>query len=265
MPYVSDPNFPTGLTENDRVWRYVNFAKFVDLLERKKQYFVSASKLIEIDPYEGHFQKTSFLHPEQVDEYTRQLFERKDKTERNEIPKSVFVNCWHINEIESNAMWKMYATINAGIAIQTTYKKLQRSFHEHKQSVTIRKVNYVDNKKTNVTVSWIPNRFSMKGKSFSCENELRIFVEGTDNRIECVTSEDGKQYSHRIIPQNEITSIDRDDNGIYVKVDLNDFIERIYVSPLSEDWFLDLVKAITKKYQLFQVVEKSDLLDKPSF
>ena len=264
MPYIEDHDFPTHLNDNDKVWRYVNFAKYVDLLERKKQYFVSGSKLMEIDPYEGHFQKTPFLYPERVDDFTKKLFENKDKIDRTEVPKSLFVNCWHINEIESDAMWKIYSTVDMGIAIQTTYKKLKKSFHEHNQGVTIRKVKYVDNKKKNITVSWTPHRFSNKGISFSHENELRIFVEGIDNATKYVTSEDGKYYGCDIIPQEKRTPIDRDDNGIYVKVDLNDFIEKIYVSPLSEKWFFDLIKTITKKYDLTQIVEKSDLLDKPS-
>jgi hypothetical protein len=264
MPYTYDRDFPTGLNDDDKVWRYVNFTKYVDLLERKKQYFVSGYKLMEIDPYEGYFQKSSFLYPERIDEFSKKLFEQKYIHDINETPKFVFVNCWHVNEIESNAMWKMYATLNAGIAIQTTYKKLQKSFHEHHQNVTIRKVRYVDNKKKDITVSWIPHRFSMKGESFSCENELRIFVEGIDNTTRCIASEDGTYYGCDIIPQDERIPIDRDDNGIYVKVDLNDFIEKIYVSPLSEKWFSDLVKTVTKKYGLNQIVEKSDLLDKPS-
>ena len=34
------------------------------------------------------------------------------------------VNCWHINEHESAAMWDLYLKSNEGIAIQSTYQKL---------------------------------------------------------------------------------------------------------------------------------------------
>jgi hypothetical protein len=264
VPYTDDPDFSKELNDDDMVWRYVNFAKYADLLERKKQYFVSGSKLQESDPYEGYFQKIKFANQERLTDKEKQLFDHMDKHERDEKPKSVFINCWHINEIESDAMWKIYATVDAGIAIQTTVKKLKASFHVHPQRVYIRKVHYVDNKKKDTSISWIPHRFSRKGISFSHERELRIFVEGTDNMLECVSSEDGKVYGYQVIPQEQRTPIERNDDGIYVKVDLSDFIEKIYVSPLSKEWFLDLVKAITKKYGLHpDIVEKSDLYSKP--
>lgn len=264
MPYWGDPDFSKELVGIDKVWRYINFEKYVDLLERKKQYFVSGSKLQDIDPYEGHFEKLNFLYPERVDELDKQILEQKDKRERYEDPKSVFINCWHINEDESMAMWKLYAGIDNGIAIQTTLEKLKKSFHEHIQRVEIRKVQYIDYKKQNISIPWISWRFSKKGKSFSHENELRVIIEGIEYRCRAVVSEDGRWLGSDIIPQDQQVPIEQNENGIWAKVDLAYFIEKIYVSPLSQDWFLDLVKSITKRYGLDpNIVEKSPLYNKP--
>ena len=49
--------------------------------------------------------------------------------------KSTLVNCWHQNEFESEAMWRLYSENNKGIAIQTT---LQR----HHSSQTIQLVKH---------------------------------------------------------------------------------------------------------------------------
>lgn len=48
-----------------------------------------------------------------------------------------------------------------------------------------------------------------------------------------------------------------------VKVDLRSLIETIYVSPQSEDWFLDLVKTMRRKYNLCCDVKRSELNDSP--
>lgn len=53
-----------------------------------------------------------------------------------------YASCWHMNEYESEAMWKMYCVNREGVAIQTTYKKLARSFRS--KSMQIGEVNYVD-------------------------------------------------------------------------------------------------------------------------
>lgn len=43
---------------------------------------------------------------------------------RNEFPKNLFVNCWNMNENESDAMWKVYASNDKGIAIQSSLGNL---------------------------------------------------------------------------------------------------------------------------------------------
>ena len=58
-------------------------------------------------------------------------------------PKYVAVNCWHENEHESAAMWKLYIKSVEGIAIQSTYSKLKKSFIND-EIIFIGKVKYID-------------------------------------------------------------------------------------------------------------------------
>jgi hypothetical protein len=44
------------------------------------------------------------------------------------LPEIILINGWHYNEYESAAMWDLYSQANAGIAIQSTYRKLRDSF-----------------------------------------------------------------------------------------------------------------------------------------
>lgn len=264
MPYTELSDFSKELEGIGKIWRYVNFTKYTDLLERKQQFFPSGEILKKIDPYEGHFQKSFFIQPEIVDEWLKQWAEQKDKKARYEDPKTVFINCWHINDEQSDALWKVYTKPEECVAIQTTFDKLKNSFRDYTQRVYARRVKYVDNKKRDTSIDWIQHRFSRKGKSFSYENELRIFVEDPTENLKCVLSDDGKSWIFQSVHNGEIIPITRTENGIYVDVNLCNFIEKVYVSPFSEKWFLDLVKAITKQYGLNpDIVEKSDLYDTP--
>lgn len=84
------------------LWRYMDFTKFVSLLERKALFFAKASKLS--DPFEGslaqstlaEIQRMGLVNPEVLHEDLRQHRDRH------------LVNCWHEGAYESAAMWKLY-------------------------------------------------------------------------------------------------------------------------------------------------------------
>jgi hypothetical protein len=48
------------------------------------------------------------------------------------IFKSTLVNCWHQNEFESEAMWRLYSENHKGIAIQTTFQDLVDSIDDQR-------------------------------------------------------------------------------------------------------------------------------------
>ena len=264
MPYEEDPIFSRELDNEAKIWRYVDFAKFVDLLERSEQYFVRANKLVEIDPYEGYFNEL-MLPCEKKDESYYQVYKKLKEHSRIEDPKLLCISCWHVNQFDSDAMWKLYATRDRGIAIQTTIKNLKMSFRDHPQRIDIAKVKYIDYSKKDITYSNLLDRFSTKGISFEHEHELRLFVlDLNPNDFAEIELED---YKKTIINLTKIHGdVKRDDNGIYVKVDLNHYLENVIVSPLSPEWFVFLVKSIVKKYGLREnVVTKSKLYEKPKF
>jgi hypothetical protein len=145
------------------------------------------------------------------------------------------VNTWHINEVESAAMWDLYSNRNAGIAIQSTYKRLSESFRNNEEDVIwIGKVKYKDYDRDLSGFFNIFDAFTCKRSSFEHERELRA-----------LTSLRGLQFienlldqSKRIVASNVIPNIsqgDREAHGKYVHTELDTLIERIYVSPLSED------------------------------
>jgi hypothetical protein len=55
--------------------------------------------------------------------------------------REYLVSCWHMNEHESAAMWKLYSSSNEAVCIQSTYRRLRCSLEE---SVMIGEINYIN-------------------------------------------------------------------------------------------------------------------------
>src|SRR5690606_22581131 len=227
---------------NVKIWRYMDFTKFVYMLEKSALFFPHVDDLD--DPYEGELSKANRNIRNFV--YSRAT----NKTDIKEISKemkrrrpNIFVNCWHINKTESAAMWKLYAKSNEAICIQTTFSKYKRALPD---IVKIGKVKYIDYDK-----DWIPETdyyfpFIYKRNSFEHEQELRGLIDTTE------------------IINGEIENIEVVKKGVWIKVNLYHLLDNIYVAPDSPDWFKSLVEKVKDKYKLpRKKVQKSPLLYRP--
>lgn len=147
----------------------------------------------------------------------------------------IYVNCWHENEYESDAMWTLYSKdITNAVAIKTTYQKLFDALGRD-PLIDIGRVNYINYNKSfssNDSTQWY------KRKSFSHENEVRAVL---------------------------INEKRRELNGVPIDVDLDILIESIFISPYAGNWFVDIVKDVLKKYNLNKTVFHSDMAKKPLY
>src|SRR3989339_339130 len=100
--------------KNFKIWKYLDFTKFVSLLETDSLYFAKANTMI--DRHEGIFNSDSKL--------SASCKNKKFKKTKN----LVYLNCWHINKYESAAMWSVYLQSNEGIAIQSTRLRMEKEF-----------------------------------------------------------------------------------------------------------------------------------------
>ena len=119
--YKKDPRFETP-DDALKIWRYMNFGKFQSLISDKILFFCSIDTLKKMDPYEGSYYACKLLN--EVDLSDAQHF--VNQIDRCDPP--IAVNCWHLSEYESMAMWKIYSR-EKGIAIQTTIQKLKDAFN----------------------------------------------------------------------------------------------------------------------------------------
>ncbi|WP_427127944.1 hypothetical protein ACQCPQ_30835 (plasmid) [Priestia megaterium] len=217
---------------NTIIWRYMDFTKFINLLEENKLYFTRADKFK--DPYEGvpsfFNQRTSTEHEITIQSRLR-LYERaKSRT---------IISCWHKNNYESAAMWDLYLRTNEGIAIQTTVNRLMECFNDAEETIQISKVNYIDFEN-----DWMPEHNVIfptihKRISFAHEREIRAF------HISDLMAE--PKYNH----------------GGYINTNLDTLIEKIYVAPDAPAHFVKLVKDVTKRYELDKPVIHSTLYQLP--
>ncbi len=236
-----------GFPENtdSKVWRYMDFTKFVAMLETNSLYFCRADRLG--DPFEGSYSRANEkLRPE--------VYKGKIPIEKLEeiarvfrmMPQWTFISSWHMNERESAAMWRLYTQSNESIAVQSTFAVLRDSLPK---DVFVGMVKYID-----YDTEWVPEGnafypFLHKRMSFEHEKEVRAVL------MRWPPAQEGK--AHFDTPSSEL--------GVNVPVDLSQLIQRILVAPNVPSWFESLVAGVTQRYGLRSGVGRSRLEDAPFF
>ncbi|MEP0008753.1 MAG: DUF2971 domain-containing protein, partial [Balneola sp.] len=101
----------------------MDFTKYVSMLSTSSLYFSRADQFD--DPYEG---ATSHANLNLRDEVYSDMPNKKILNDLSRFAEWVrqwtYVNCWHMNNYESAAMWKLYSKTDEAITIQSTYNKL---------------------------------------------------------------------------------------------------------------------------------------------
>lgn len=165
------------------VYRYLTFPKYISLVTYGALWF---SKLnIFADEYEGFI-------PAKIDAEMRTEHEKLKKTFHPSLHDQIdnmnqrnvddgreltVVNCWFLDDNESEKMWAEYAKHSEGVAIKSTVRLLAHHvFCEPKWS-QIGKVRYVDldtHSMSSYEANQAQERAFLKRNQFSRENELRI-------------------------------------------------------------------------------------------
>ena len=161
-----------------------------------------------------------------------------------------------MNEYESAAMWDLYSTRNAGIAIQSTYQRLVESLEDDQENrIELGTIEYRDYDMPRDDEQELNKIFFTKRLSFQHERELRAVIILPFTDIYSPGGEEHKEdYSTIKLSLNEELI-----KGKYVNVDLERIIENIFISPLSQPYFQEVVKSILNKYNISKNPVVSDL------
>jgi len=269
-----------NLDLNTELQRYIDFAKFVDMLATQT-IFLSRVSYFE-DQLEGGLTPTFImsnngtanlleqaldswpsakkLTPEEKDEKQQRkkmqqiAYEtRTYDTVFGKFPHSevdyekvfkqhrhwIDANCWHANETESMAMWKIYGGTTNSVCIITNTEKLSRSLYAESKKLVLSKIHYINHEEDNFQNYHGLAPFLHKSKFYSFEKEVRLLA--YDPAIDLLSERD------------------KDDKGTVLNVMLNDLIDEIRVAHDAPEWFFKLVQSVSIKYDVDAHVVRSKM------
>lgn len=242
----------SNIKSDAKLWRYMDFTKLVSLISTQSLYFCRSDKFKDV--FEGkvfglerkyEFLENTVFPGEDVKKAIIESAKGYDRSviENSELQRqTTFINCWHLNEYESAAMWDLYLKSNEGIAIQTTFDRIKRSLKACKEGVYVGEVEYIDHTMQGNYYGTVLSPFFTKRLSFKHEEEVRLVYSAEANN-------------------EDFTSKYREVLGHNIKVDISELIERVYISPDADYWFVDVVKSVLEKFDMDVEVIHSKLYE----
>jgi hypothetical protein len=250
------PVFAEHVDPSASVWRYFDFPKFVSLLEKQALYFSQASLLG--DPLEGSFTKAYEVQRQQLidnppnertREYQQTIFQH-NATVFRQFPEWVHVNCWHMGDHESMAMWQGYGGGPYGLAVRSTFKVLDTVLPEsfllngRAEPIYLGLVRYLDYSSETEQIPHLGNVFGAllcKSVAYKHENEIRAMF---------------AEFGNTGIAANR---------GHFVPMDLRSLVQQVTISPLAPEWFRDVVQGVCKQFGFEFPITESVVAAKPVF
>ncbi|MEK5366791.1 DUF2971 domain-containing protein [Bacillus sp. FSL R5-0654] len=264
------------------LWKYMSLAKFIDLLKSKQLFYCRA------DLFEDKFEGSS---PLKQYEFNQSLVEKISSDVNNKLYVNIgkgfmdlgkggehltkffeeaklmhYISCWHQNEAESEAMWKLYLQGNEGVAIRTTGSNLYTSISNHNENSIMNDfVEYIDFNTMGIDQS-IKDKYNwsapffVKRNHYSHEKEYRSVIRYVNTQVDSNLSKFNFDKDKQI-----------EKTGLKVDVDLTRLINEVYVSPFSAPYFKEIVSDLLRKYEVkdrdnkYMTVKDSNLNKSPIY
>lgn len=230
------------------IWKYLELPKFLDLLIKSRIFLCRVDKFR--DPYEGYFK----LSPSRNNSTKHLSFSYNII----KLKQYAYVDCWHMSEIESAAMWDIYSKSKEGVAICCKFKDLKEclntdhlkpdhniSPNDQEVRISSGKIKYKDPKASgpfNPYDHYFP--FFLKRKSFDFEKELRLIFLDQNNYIKSGCN-DNVCY----------------ETGRYKRILIEKLLKEVYIHPLASDYHTENIKTLTNFYfdQLYPSIKKPQI------
>ena len=271
--YQSDPNLSVP-PDDTPLWRYLDFARFMALLESASLWFARADTFS--DQYELAVPAADMPAARSgaaailADSRTRDGIVRylaattgRPRTELAGLPDSevaglllrfasqaLYVSCWQEDEDESAGMWESFVQGNNGVAVRTTLGALRGVLDAGSadRDVFLGRVEYLDYRAGSWgDFHWFAPAFH-KRRIFRQEQEIRAVIVWPSYRDLADGAADFPAAA-----------------GITVPVDLNLLIRGIVIAPKASPWLAGLVTSVLHRYGLSTVPVSSELARKPEW
>jgi len=262
-----DKNFISidSYQKDQKLFRYIEIEKLI-LMITENALPLSRMTLFN-DPYEGSYpkrfveiEKEAFRRisgDKKPQDYRadKEGFLKNSKESEYNWRKNYFISCWHANDFESEAMWRLYSNYHKGIAIQTDLNTLINELPNEynnkgfKSGINVVEVKYIDFNKPDMSLykPGFVKTYLLKRKAFDFEKEVRIFT-----HLGCGYGDEQKGIEPEV-----------EEDHILLKVNLRNIIKKIIIAPDSPDWYRKLISSILEKYKVDFEVENSSLTAKP--
>ena len=209
------------------LWRYMSFAKFFSLLDRKALFFSLVGDME--DRYEG------FIYPPMPREEGDHLqqAERLGHEVLRKMARTALISCWTESTHESSLMWESY-TNTEGVAVRTSFQNLQKSIASVADlPVTFGQVKYVDYRREEVPrFAWAP--LFHKRMEYRGEDEVRAVLPGPPFQASDL-------QLHTEAPDFPLDPDVAQQRGRYVAVDLEILVDEVVLPPHAKPWFAQAV------------------------
>lgn len=271
MP-IPDQNRYEVMNVEEDLWRYISLDHLANLLRTDELLFRRISCFS--DPFEGSVPK-AFV------ERRREIYEESDShpdhlpnvlsAVNKRVRDSVYANCWHRSNIESEAMWEHYG--NSGVAVVTDIDSIFESLEKEDRTILIKEVPYLNyyasydelSAEEQSTLEQVLEYASsdllapaiMKRKSFKHENEVRLLrpeVELISEReyedVQANIEVDDQEWKQPIFVNMDgengavdlRSSPEKDKQKIHANLDT--LINEIRIAPGAKEWFQDTVEEV---------------------
>ncbi len=236
------------------------------ILENQELFFPRADNFD--DPFEGSLPEPQNERREEYrEDYPVEWIEELLPRFRRICTRHTFLNCWHMNEGESAAMWDLYLKSDEGICIQSTLDRFVESISEDSQDIYLSKVGYVDYEEQDFPAWSVRGEmgdtlspFIHKRDSFEHEKELRAIIHDLP-----WYSGEGATVSAEDIREADLSE-DAYEPGRQVDINLDTLIESIRVAPDAPGWVKSLLEDICDTYGVgSDVIEESFITNSPGF
>lgn len=174
----------------------------------------------------------------------------------------IYISCWHLEEHECHAMWKIYGSSSESVAIQTTeidfkcaYYSSKINMHSYFDNVRYRNPtvgnintpgpvnqwNEINSQTHEATATYAALLSFMKHAGFSFEKEARLIA----------------------IDPNANSKTKNARNGICISnIESQKMIKKVLINPYAPKWFEDLViDIISNRYNLQIPIYRSSLVE----
>lgn len=193
------------LPDDTELWRYMRLSTLL-MLFRGKVFIPTIEELRQDDPVEaGYLCPRTEAYFEKLSETDEcWLLGRATENERviinnprknaqqkakffvtiwdRELARRRRIWCWHKGNIESMALWNIYA--REGVAIKTTPAQIKRAFQPSVNTALIERVRYVDNASSGGKDNHFMRPYLFKQHCYKHEQEVRIILPRDPDELE---------------------------------------------------------------------------------